>query len=149
MFVRRSPAIVLGLVLSAAALVPASAWASDGGTAEDERVGQVEPAPKKVADPVMDFEPCGGSSKAKVRATLMSNGEIEAVGVVFSGDDDVWDWKFKHNGDFSAMGEVKARDADRSFRVVRYMVDFSGPDAVFFRAQNTATGEVCKVDVTV
>jgi hypothetical protein len=148
MFVRRSPAIVLGLVLGAAALAPAPAVASDGGTAKDVAPVRSEPAPKKIADPVMDFNGCQGSSKVKVKATLMSNGEFEAVGVVFSEDDDVWSWKFKHNGDFSAMGDVKAKDADRSFRVVRLMLDLSGPDDVLFRAWNTVTGEACKVTVT-
>ncbi|WP_435743861.1 hypothetical protein [Nocardioides sp. SYSU DS0663] len=156
MFVRRSPVIVLGLVLSAAALVPAPAVASDGGTTKGGTsssdltpVRNADPAPKRIDDPVMEFSSCEGSSKVKVRATLMSNGEIETVGVVFSDDDDLWDWKFKHNGDFSFMGDVKAKDKDRSFRIVRSMADLAGPDDVLFRAQNTRTGEVCKVETTV
>jgi hypothetical protein len=137
-FVRRSPAIVLSLVLSSAALaMMPSALASDGGAAKDE--------------PVKDTTACSDTSQVKIRATVLDDGAIEAVGVVFSNDDDVWSWKFKHNDDFSAMGEVKAKDnvdADRSFRIVRTMVDFSGPDDIFFRAENNRTGEVCKLEVT-
>ena len=135
MFVRRSPAIVLSLVLSSAALaMTPPALASDGGTAKDE--------------PVKDTTACSDTSEVKIRATVLDDGAIEAVGVVFSNDDDVWSWKFKHNDDFSAMGEVKAKDADRSLRIVRTMVDFSGPDDIFFRAENNRTGEVCKLEVT-
>jgi hypothetical protein len=134
-FVRRSPAIVLSLVLSSAALAFApSALASDGGAAKD--------------DPVKDTTSCSDTSRVKIRATVLGNGSIEAVGVVFSNDDDVWSWKFKHNDDFSAMGDVKAKDADRSFRIVRPMADLSGPDDIFFRAENDRTGEVCKLEVT-
>ncbi|MEV7429276.1 hypothetical protein AB0N29_06615 [Nocardioides sp. NPDC092400] len=143
MFVRRSPAIVLGLVLSAAALAPAPALASDGGATK----GVKTPGAPVVAkgDPVLVIKDCEGSSTAKIRATVMSNGELEVVGVVWSDDEDVWEWKFKHNGDFSYMGEVKAKDADRSLRVVRLMADLAGEDDVFFRAQNSRTGEVCKL----
>jgi len=167
MFVRRSPAIVLGLVLGAAALAPAPAVASDGGAAKDgtsvtstERRSPHDPG---IASPGPDGLPakrikdtqssawgnCQGASKVKLRTTFMTNAEIEVVGVVFSEDDDVWSWKFKHNGDFSFMGEVKAKDADRSFRIVRSMLDLSGPDVVLFRAENDKTGEVCKVEAAV
>ncbi|MDN4162031.1 hypothetical protein [Nocardioides abyssi] len=164
MFVRRSPAIVLGLVLGAAALVPAPAVASDGGAAEDGTpVQSTVVADGLIPTPGADGLPakrlkdtqdsawgnCQGSSKVKLRTTVMSNAEIEVVGVVFSDDDDVWSWKFKHNGDFSFMGEVKAKDADRSFRIVRFMLDLSGADDVLFRAQNDKTGEACKVQATV
>jgi hypothetical protein len=134
-FVRRSPAIVLSLVLSSAALAFApSALASDGGAAKD--------------DPVKDTTACSDTSRVKIRATVQDDGAIEAVGVVFSDDLDLWSWKFKHNDDFSAMGDVRAKDGDRSFRIVRTMVDFSGPDDIFFRAENNRTGEVCKIEVT-
>ena len=67
--------------------------------------------------------------------------------MVFSEDDDVWEWKLKHNDDVSAKGTVKARDADRSFRIIRDMVDFSGTDDIDFRGENTVTGEVCRASV--
>ncbi|MBC9733862.1 hypothetical protein [Nocardioides marmotae] len=163
MFVRRSPAIVLGLVLSAAALVPAPAVASDGGAAEgvpapvhasaDGRVPGLGPdglpAKRKKETQDSHWGNCQGDSRVKLRTTLMTNGEIEVVGVVFSDDDDLWSWKFKHNDDFSFMGDVRAKDADRSFRIVRFMIDLGGPDDVLFRAQNQKTGEACKVSGTV
>ena len=48
-------------------------------------------------------------------------------------------------GDVSDEGGVKAKDADKSFKIIRTMVDFNGPDTVNFRAENTKTGEVCRV----
>ncbi|NHC23205.1 hypothetical protein G6553_08475 [Nocardioides sp. IC4_145] len=163
MFVRRSPAIVLGLVLGAAALAPAPAVASDGGTAKDVVSAAAPSGDGAIPAPGPDGLPakrlkdtqesawatCQGGSRVKLRTTFMTNAEIEVVGVVFSNDDDIWSWKFKHNGDFSFMGEVKAKDADRSFRIVRSMLDLSGPDDVLFRAQNEKTGETCKVEATV
>ena len=155
MFVRRSPAIVLGLVLGAAALAPAPAGASDGGATADvsPAVRATDPAEDaavfRTSEPSSEWNKCSDGSKVKLRTTFMSNAEIEVVGVVFSDDEDLWSWKFKHNGDFSFMGEVKAKDADRSLRIVRSMLDLSGPDVVFFRAQNDRTGEVCKVEATV
>ncbi|MDN4175142.1 hypothetical protein QWY28_19410 [Nocardioides sp. SOB77] len=134
------------MVLSAAALVPAPAVASDGGTAEGAPPSsQVDNPVVAKKDPVLAIKDCEGASTAKIRVTVMSNGELEVVGVVWSSDEDVWAWKFKHNGDFSYMGEVKAKDADRSLRVVRFMADLAGTDEVFFRAENTSTGEVCKL----
>lgn len=136
MFVRGSRAVVLGVVLSSAALaVSLPALAGDGGPAKN--------------DPVTKTVACSSSSHVKIRATVLSDGAIEAVGVVFSNDVDRWTWKFKHNGDFSAMGVVRAKPGPRSFRVVRTMVDLSGPDEIFFRAENHRTDEVCKVHVTV
>ena len=126
MFVRHSPVIVLSLVLSAAALVVApAATASDDGT-------------------VKDVDPCEKSSFNKLKISLDDDGRLQVVGVVWSDDDDFWQWKFKHNGDFSAGGEVKAKDADRSFRIVRTMVDLAGDDTITFRAENERTGEVCR-----
>ncbi|MCR6030873.1 hypothetical protein GGQ22_05390 [Nocardioides sp. zg-579] len=171
MFVRRSPAIVLGLVLSAAALVPAPAVASDGGAAEgvpapvvaaagsasstSDGAGLVPTlsadgtAAKRRKDTQNSFwGNCQDGSRVKLRTTMMTNGEIEVVGVVFSDDDDVWSWRFKHNDDLSFMGEVRAKDADRSLRIVRFMVDLYGPDVVLFRAVNQKTGEACKVEGT-
>jgi hypothetical protein len=147
MFVRRSPAIVLGLALSAAALAPAPALASDGGTAKGEVI-RTDPATKD-DPPVKDDTRCSDSSVVKIRATVEDDGQIEAVGVVFSDDSDWWSWKFKHNDEFSAMGQVKAKNADRSFRIVRMMADFGGVDDIFFRAENERTGEVCKLTVPV
>ena len=129
MFVRRSPAIVLSLALSAAALALAPwAQASDGGTVKDD-------------------DPCSAGSTNRLRVSLDDDGRLQVVGVVWSGDDDYWQWKFKHNGDVSASGAVKANDNDdasRSFRIVRTMVDLAGTDGITFRAENQNTGEVCR-----
>ncbi len=131
MFVRRSPAIVLSLVLGAAALVTApSAAAGDGGTTKD-------------------VDSCSNSSTYKLKVSTEDDGRLKVVGVVWSDDDDVWSWKLKHNDDVSAKGEVKAKDADRSLRIVRTMVDLVGPDTVGFRAENQSTGEVCRGDLSI
>jgi hypothetical protein len=127
MFVQRGPAIVLSLVLGAAALFSAPvALASDGGAAKDD---------------------CDASSTYKLRVSLLDGNDsrLQVVAAVFSDDDDVWSWKFKHDGDLSASGEVQARDdIDRSFKVTRSMLNLSGEDDIFFRAENEQTGEVCK-----
>ena len=127
MFVRRSPAIVLSLALSAAALALAPwAQASDGGTVKDD-------------------DPCSAGSTNRLRVSLDDDGRLQVVGVVWSDDDDFWQWKFKHNGDVSAAGSVKANDdTNRSFRIVRTMVDLAGTDGILFRAENQRTGEVCR-----
>jgi len=127
MFIRRSPAVVLSLVLSAAALTSApSALASDGGTAKD----------------------CDNFSTYRLHVSLDEDARLKVVGSVFSQDENTWSWKFKHNGEYSASGEKRAKDADRSFRVVRSMVDLAGPDLVEFRAENDRTGEVCQGEET-
>ncbi|GAB3767032.1 hypothetical protein FB382_001706 [Nocardioides ginsengisegetis] len=129
MHIRRSPAIVLSLVLSAAALsIAPGAVASDGGTAKD-------------------VDSCSGPSTYKLKVTPDDDGHLQVVGVVWSDDNDVWSWRLKHNGDVSYTGDVKAKDADLSFRVVRTMVDLAGPDTVVFRAENDDTGEVCRGEV--
>ncbi|MFC4785059.1 hypothetical protein ACT8ZV_11315 [Nocardioides sp. MAHUQ-72] len=97
---RRGPAIVLSLVLGAAALVTAPcAVAGDGGTAKDK-------------------DPCSDSATVKLRVEPYGDDRFEATGVVWSDDEDVWDWRFRHD-DVSARGSVRAKDADRSFRMVR------------------------------
>jgi len=129
MSIRRSPAIVLSLVLSAAALLGApGALASDGGTAKD-------------------VDGCDAASTYKLKVVTEDDGRLTVIGIVWSNDNDVWSWRLKHNGDVSYSGDVKAKDADQSFRIVRSMVDWSGPDTIVFRAQNDDTGEVCRGEV--
>jgi len=129
MLVRRGPAIVLSLVLSAAALALApSATAGDGGT-------------------VKDVTGCEKESRAKLKVELQSDNRFEVTGIVWSDDEDTWDWKFKHNGEVAFNGDVKAKDADKSFKIVRPMVNFAGPDTFVFRAQNRNTNEICRVDL--
>lgn len=147
MIVRRGPAIVLSLVLSAAALAMApGASASDGGTAKD--VGAQVPAGFEFSDPETDRSNCEkAATKAKLKVDTDADGGLVAAGVVWSDDDDLWDWRFKHNGELSDKGDIKAKDADKSFKIVRSMINFNGPDLVVFRAQNTVTQEVCRVEL--
>jgi hypothetical protein len=133
MSVRRSPAIVLSLVLGAAALAAPGALARDGGTAKDG----------------VERKSCDGPSDVRLRVGLVEGNidRLDVVGAVFSADDDVWAWRLRHNGELSAQGEVRARDdVDRSFRVTRTMFNFAGVDNVVFRAENQRTGEVCRVE---
>ena len=129
---RRGPAIVLSLVLSAAALVLApGAGASDGGTAKD-------------------VDPCSDTAKVKLKVAPYGDDRVEATGIVFSDDGNLWDWRFRHNDGISYKGDARA-DGDgegRSFTVVRTMVDLSGGDFIAFRAENQKTGEVCRAELT-
>lgn len=129
MYVRRGPGIVLSLVLSAAAFVMApSAMADDVGTAKD-------------------VDPCSQAATVKLRATTRDDGRIEIIGTVWSNDDNVWDWRFKHNGDISFEGAVVADgDEAKSFRIERTMVP-SPPDNIIFRADNRANGQVCRAEI--
>lgn len=91
---------------------------------------------------------CKGSSTADVRLRVDSDGDgrFTVVGVVFSDDSDVWSWRMVHNDDVSYKGEVQAKDADKSFRIQRSMVDLYGNDDIVFRAVNTVTDEVCRYE---
>lgn len=142
MHVLRSLAFGLSLVLSSAALVGApGAQAGEGEAAKIDY---------RAADPVPEFGTCSGTSRVKVRVEADAEGRLEAVGVVFSEGEHVWSWKFKHDNDFSAKGEVRAkeREVDRSFRIVRSMINFEGTDVVSFRAVNESTGEVCDAELS-
>jgi hypothetical protein len=136
MFVRRGPAVVLSFLLGAAALISApGALASDGGAAKDDT-------------PVR--EDCDGSNgvtvKLKVAPIEGNSYRLQVVGTVFSDDSDLWDWRFKHNGDVSGEGRARGReDIDRAFRVSRLMFNFDGVDDIVFRAENLQTGVVCRV----
>ena len=146
MIVRRGPAIVLSLVLSAAALGTApGAVASDGGPAKD--VGDQVPADFTFTDAQTDSDPCEKDSRVRLKVDTDEDGRLIAAGVVWSDDDDVWDWRFKHNEELSDKGEIKAKDDDKSLKVVRTMINFTGPDYVVFRAQNSVTEEVCRAEL--
>jgi len=141
MSVLRSLAFGLSLALSSAALVGApSALASEGETAKIDRTAAL---------PDQEFFPCEGSSRVKVKVTADAEGGLEVVGVVFSEGEHEWSWKFKHDNDFSARGEVRAkeREVDRSFRIVRSMVNFEGTDVVTFRARNETSNELCVAEL--
>lgn len=136
MYLRRGPAIVLSLVLSAAALSVAPALAKDGGAAKE-----------------VDRDGCdaGTSSRAKLKVDTVdgNNSRLQVVGSVWSDDSDLWTWKLKHNGEVSDDGRARGREeSDLSFRVIRTMINFYGPDSVVFRAENQRTGEVCRMSVS-
>ncbi|GAB2454540.1 hypothetical protein GCM10027062_38710 [Nocardioides hungaricus] len=136
MIVRRSPAIVLGLALGAAALSVAPALAKDGGTTKDVQRDQCDP---------------GTVSRAKLKVDLAEGNSTRLVvtGSVWSDDADVWDWKLRHNGEVSDDGRARGREeTDLSFRVIRSMINFYGSDDIVFRAENLRTGEVCRVVIS-
>jgi len=140
MFVRRGPAIVLSLVLSAAALfIAPSALASDGGAAKDNNLETNKDSCEG---------PDGPSARLKV-STIDGNAyRLQVVGLVFSDDTDLWDWRLKHNGDVSYEGQARGReDSERAFKVSRTMINFDGEDTVVFRAENLQTGRVCRAVV--
>jgi hypothetical protein len=139
MIVRRGPAIVLSLVLSAAALLSApGALASDGGAAKDNNVET-------------NRSNCNGdapTARLKVSTVDGNDSRLQVVGVVFSDDSDLWEWRMKHNGAAGPEGLARGReDIDRAFRVSRTMINFYGVDTVVFRAENLQTGAVCRAVV--
>lgn len=146
MNVRRGPAVVLTtLVLSAAALSGAPALAEDGGAAKD--------AARESARDDVDRDKCDRStatrSRFRVERISGNNFRVQVIGVVFSDDTDVWDWKIRRNGDDVFDGRARGReDSDLAFRVSRIMVDFPGADDVVFRAENMRTGEVCRTAIS-
>ena len=93
-------------------------------------------------------EDCRESSSVKLKVEPESGGVLQVTAVVWSDDSDEWDWRMKHNDDVSARGSVKAKDADKSFKIVRDMADFTGPDEIVFRAGNKDSDEICRGDVT-
>ncbi|CAN5182148.1 hypothetical protein BH09ACT12_BH09ACT12_06610 [soil metagenome] len=98
-------------------------------------------------DAEIDRGGCGPSSSTayyKLKVSTTDNSRLNVSFAVFSDDLDEWDWKLLHNDDVSARGGAQARDADRSFRVVRRMIDAPGVDEITFRTENTVTGEVCR-----
>lgn len=140
MFVRRGPAIVLSLVLSAAALISApGALASDGGAAKDNNLE---------TDRSSCEGPAGPSARLKVSTIDGNESRLQVVGVVFSDDSDLWDWRMKHNGEVSYEGRARGReDIDRAFRVSTTMINLYGVDTVVFRAENLQTGVICRAVV--
>jgi hypothetical protein len=137
MIVRRGPAVVLSLVLSAAALSAAPALAKDGGAAKDVDRDQCDPSSVSRAKLKVDFAD-GNTSR------------LVATASVWSDDSDVWVWKLRHNGAISDDGRARGREeTDLSFRVIRTMINWDGEDTVVFRAENQRTGEVCRAIVMV
>jgi hypothetical protein len=135
LIVRRSPAIVLSLVLGAAALSGAPALAKDGGATKD-----------------VDRDPCDPStvSRAKLKVDYLdgNTSRLIVTASVWSDDADTWEWKLRHNGGVSDNGRARGREeTDLSFRVIRTMINWDGVDDIVFRAENQRTGEVCRAYV--
>jgi hypothetical protein len=136
MIVRRSPAIVLSLVLGAAALSVAPALAKDGGVTKDVQRDQCDPSTV---------------SRAKLKVDLAdgNSSRLVVTGAVWSDDADTWVWKLKHNGSVSDDGRTRgSEESDLSFRVIRTMINWDGADDVVFRAENQRTGEVCRAYIS-
>lgn len=151
MNVRRGPAVVLSLVLGVAALTVApGAVASDGGAAKVDDPARDIGAGVSAGftfDGEKDTDPCEKGAKVRLKVDTDVDGRLVAAGIVWSDDDDVWDWKFRHNDELSDKGDMKAKDADKSFKIIRTMINFNGPDFVVFRAENTVTNEVCRAEL--
>lgn len=136
MNIRRSPAIVLSLVLGAAALSGAPALAKDGGATKEVGRDQCDSSTVSRAKLKVDYLN-GNTSRLLVTAS------------VWSEDADVWSWKLRHNGAISDDGRARGREeTDLSFRVIRTMINWDGADDVVFRAENERTGEVCRASVS-
>ncbi|HEY0953033.1 hypothetical protein [Nocardioides sp.] len=110
------------------------AFAGDGGNATDVQ---------------KDRDTCGAGTptraKLKVGTLEDNNSRLLVVGTVWSDDDDVWEWRMRHNGELSFEGRARGReDVDLAFRVSRTMINWDGADDIVFRAENLRTGEVCR-----
>lgn len=125
---RSTLAVMLSFVLGVAALVTAPLALARDGESVDRRA-------------------CSEGSNTRIRVYVGDDGRLDVIGVVWSDDEDFWTWKMLHDGDVSANGEMRARDADRSLRIQRSMLNFSGPHDIAFRAVNNRTDEVCRVEV--
>ena len=73
------------------------------------------------------------------------SGRIEVEGEVDSNHaGQVWHWVIRHNGSTSAKGSAKTGGRSGSFTVERRMANLAGTDHFTFRAERSATGEVCR-----
>ena len=144
MIVRRGPAAVaLSLALSTVGFVTApTAVAAGDPSAQDGQAALVTTAPVK------NTAACSDGSRVRLQVSSQDDGVLVAQGIVWTDGTNKWRWQFKHNSDVSAHGTSKAsRGKGRAFQVRRTMVNLVGPDHFVFRAENLATGEVCRVAV--
>jgi hypothetical protein len=87
---------------------------------------------------------CSGSTDWKLKASP-EDGRIEIEGEVDSNrNGQTWRWRILHDGGVSAKGRQTTRPPSGSFEVRRLLIDFTGKDAIGFRARNPKTGEVCR-----
>jgi hypothetical protein len=91
---------------------------------------------------------CTGSADWKLKAKP-DDGRIEVEGEVDSNHNgQVWHWRIRHNGSVSAKGRATTSGASGSFTVQRRMANLAGTDHFVFRAERSATGEVCRGTVS-
>jgi hypothetical protein len=77
------------------------------------------------------------------------SGRIEVEGEVDSNrSGQVWRWRITHNGSVSAKGKATTAGSSGSFSVQRRMANLAGTDHFVFRAERSATGEVCRGKVS-
>jgi hypothetical protein len=91
---------------------------------------------------------CTGASDWKIKASP-EDGRIE---VEFEVDSNVvgqtWDVTLKHDGTVFLQRQKTTRAPSGSFEVERVRPNTAGDDVFVGRARNTATGEVCRGQVT-
>jgi hypothetical protein len=95
-------------------------------------------------DGVRSSGTCSQSAHWKLKAKP-DNGRIEVEGEVDSNrSGQVWRWRIKHDGSVSAKGRATTAGTSGSFSVQRRMANLAGTDHFVFRAERSATGEVCR-----
>lgn len=92
---------------------------------------------------------CSGASTVKLKLGLRDGG-IEAEGEVDQNKNGrSWNWTFKNDGTKFASGTGVTHAPSGSFSVNRRTSNGAGSDTITFRAVNPATGEVCKISVSI
>lgn len=131
MSARLSLAIVLASVASAATLVCApGAFAGDGAT---------------------DRGDCKGDSTADYRLRVVDDGDGRVRRRRCGVQQRLRRLVLAHAAQRRRLGQGRgpqAKDDDKSFRIVRTMVDLPNPDDIVFRAVNQTTGEVCRGELS-
>ena len=95
-------------------------------------------------DEVRNSGSCSKSATWKLKAKP-DDGRIQVEGEVDSNHTgQVWHWRIKHNGSVSAKGKATTSGPSGSFTVERRMANLAGTDHFVFRAERSATGEVCR-----
>ena len=70
------------------------------------------------------------AATVKLRAITRDDGRIEVTGIVWSNDDNIWDWQLQAQRRLSFDGSVIAEgDGAKSFKIERTMLP-SSPDTI-------------------
>ena len=108
----------------------------------------VTPASASGGDDVRRSGDCTGSATWKLKAKP-DDGRIEVEAEVDTNrNGQTWRWRLRHNGSTTAHGLKTTQAPSGSFTVRRRVVDLSGPDTLRFRAEDVASGQVCRGHVT-